>query len=239
MSAELGDRIRALRQLRGRTRLEVARAADVTRIWLSRLERGQIADPAPAALARVAEVLAVPLAELLTGRPTPSAAAQASAGSAAANLAIIRDLVTEVVNRGDLAVADSLLAPTYTIHGPFPDVTVDRDQLKRAVTRLRRAFPDVTVAFDDMVATEDKVVVRWTLTGTHQGTVAGVPPTGAALVHAGIAIFRLAEGRVVESWMLADATDQALLRRLGFAPAPRPQQAPPAADPSSPAGPAC
>ena len=220
MASEIGSRVRVLRQSRGLTPAQVARAADVTRVWLSRLERGYIADPAPTALARVAQALSVPLPELLTGEPAPPPPRPART-PAAANPTIVQDLVTEAVNHGNLAVADTVLAPTYTVHGPFPDITLNRDQVKRVIARMRRAFPDITVTIDDLVGAEDKVVVRWTLTGTHQGTVAGVAPTGLAFTYAGIAIFRLEEGQVVESWMLADATDRALFERLGFVAPPR------------------
>ena len=218
MAGELGSRIRALREARGCTRIQLAWAADVPRTWLSRLERGYIPHPDRAALGRLAAALGVAVEDLLAGEP-PGQAAVPSAAAAAANRATIEDLVTEVVNHGNLAVADHALAETYVIHGPFPDVTVNRDQVKQAIVRLRRAFPDLNVTIDDLVADAERVVVRWTLTGTHSGTVAGVAPTGTNVTHAGIAIFGMAGGKVVESWMLADATDRALLARLGLFPA--------------------
>ena len=217
MSDGLGEWIRTLRHARGLRRVDAARAAQVTSTWLSRVERGHIPRPDPEALARLAVVLGASVQEIATGKPAePAGPAEALDSPAERNRAVIEDLVSEAVNHGNFAVVDLVLAPTYTLHGPFPDVTLGRDVFKRLLNRLRRAFPDLSVRIDEIIPGRERVVVRWTMTGTHAGSVRGVPPTGARLTQAGIAIFGMSGGRVTEAWMTAEATDRDLLRQLGF-----------------------
>ena len=220
MSEGLGERIRTLRHVRGLRRVDAARAAQVTSTWLSRVERGHIPRPDPEALARLAAVLGASVQEIVTGQPAAEPAGPAAAPDSLAerNRAVIEDLVSESVNHGNFAVVDLVLAPSYTLHGPFPDVTLGRDLVKRLLNRLRRAFPDLSVRIDEIIPGGERVVVRWTMTGTHAGSVRGVPPSGARLTHVGIAIFGMSDGRVTEAWMTAEATDRELLRQLGFSP---------------------
>ena len=219
MASDVGSRIRALRHARSLRRVDVARAADVTSSWLSRLERGLVPNPGAEVVARIARVFGVSPEHLLMGQPEPRPAADATP-TAEQNRAVIEDLVTEVVNHGNMDVADLVLAPTYIVHGPFPDVTFDRVILKRAIQRLRRAFPDITVTLDDVVADTHRVVVRWRLAGSHRGAVGEALPTGAPITYSGIAIFGMEGGRVTEGWMVGDTTHRALLTQLGLFPAP-------------------
>jgi steroid delta-isomerase-like uncharacterized protein len=69
-----------------------------------------------------------------------------------------------------------------------------------------------------VVAQDDQVAVRYTLEGTHQGLFAGVPATGKRVKLSGIAIFRLADGRIAEGWGCADFLG--FLQQLGALPAP-------------------
>jgi steroid delta-isomerase-like uncharacterized protein len=82
---------------------------------------------------------------------------------------------------------------------------------------LLRAFPDVHVAIEDMIAEGDKVVARNTVTGTHQGQYRGVPATGKPVTYDEIFIGRFADGRIAEIWGVVDVYAQ--LRQLGLIPA--------------------
>jgi steroid delta-isomerase-like uncharacterized protein len=173
-------------------------------------------------LVRLATVLGVTTDELLCVEPTPVPAASTAADRAAHNRALVEDLVTEVVNHGNFAVAEQVLAPTYTVHGPFPELQLGRAVVLRALRRLRRAFPDISVTLDELVATEARVVVRWTLTGTHTGAVGGRVPQGTLLRYSGMAVFGITAGRIAEGWMTGDTHERALLWDLGLLPAPKP-----------------
>ena len=80
----------------------------------------------------------------------------------------------------------------------------------------RAAFPDVRIAVDDVIAADDKVVLRWHSEGTHRGELAGLAPTGAHASVTGISIDRWQGGKVVESWTEWD--NLGLARQLGAAP---------------------
>jgi predicted ester cyclase len=81
---------------------------------------------------------------------------------------------------------------------------------------LRRGFPDLHVQVEDLIAEGDKVVSRNTVTGTHQGEYMGLQPTGKSVTYDEIFIFRLANGRITESWGVVDVLSQ--LRQLGVTP---------------------
>jgi predicted ester cyclase len=78
---------------------------------------------------------------------------------------------------------------------------------------LLRAFPDLHVTVEDVIAEGDKVVVRNTVAGTHQGEYMGRPPTGVSVMYNEIFIVRFAGGRIAEIWGVADVFSQ--MRQLG------------------------
>jgi steroid delta-isomerase-like uncharacterized protein len=134
--------------------------------------------------------------------------------------ALARRLVEEVWSRGELAVADELVAADYVGHSSSPETggTRGREGYKQYFAARRGAFPDIRFTVEDQVAEGDRVVTRWTARGTHAGEFAGVPPTGRAGVVSGTTTYRLADGKVAECWTNAD--DLGLLRLIGAVPAP-------------------
>ncbi len=139
--------------------------------------------------------------------------------STEANKAIVVQLYEEIFNKGDLDLADKLIAPNAITHDPQlpPSVPSGPQGLKAVVTMLRSAFPDDHHTLEDLVAEGDKVVVRTTHTGTHRGTFLGLPPTGKHIANTSIHIFRIASGQLVEVW--ANRDDLGLLQQLGAIPA--------------------
>ncbi len=78
------------------------------------------------------------------------------------------------------------------------------DGVKRFYENLWTTFPDAAVRVDDAFGVDDKVVCRFTMTGTHHGEFLGVPPTGKAITSPGITILRFVNGKCVERWSQAD-----------------------------------
>jgi len=147
--------------------------------------------------------------------------------SAENHKAIVQRFWDEVWNKGNLAAADEICAANYTDHGPaIADVTTSLEGLKQVVTRYRNAFPDLQLTIDDVVAVGDKVVTRWTGRGTHKGELMGIAPTEKQAQVMGISIYRLAGGKIEESWTSWDRMD--LMQQLGAAP----QQQSPSGDPN-------
>jgi predicted ester cyclase len=81
---------------------------------------------------------------------------------------------------------------------------------------LLRAYPDLHVTIEDLIAEGDKVVARNTVTGTHQGEYLGVAPTGRAVTYNEIFIFRFVNGMIAETWGVVDVVSQ--LKQFGAIP---------------------
>jgi predicted ester cyclase len=133
------------------------------------------------------------------------------------NKAVIRRLINEVWNRRAFDVADELFAPEAIIYesgvalpGAGPAV------VKEGIGAICAAYPDIRTTIDDMIAADDKVVVRWSSIGTHQGVMQGIAPTNRKVAANGIAIYRFATGKVVEEWMNTDQLG--ILKQLGVVP---------------------
>jgi steroid delta-isomerase-like uncharacterized protein len=139
------------------------------------------------------------------------------------NTAICRRVIDDIVNRGNLALVDDLIASSYVYHGPGGLELRGPDGFKQLVTMYRTAFPDLQMTIDDAIAEGDKVVLRWTGRGTHRGELAGIAPTGRATTVTGIAISRLANGKIVEDFEAFD--EVGMLRQLGVTTIPVPAHA--------------
>jgi predicted ester cyclase len=101
----------------------------------------------------------------------------------------------------DDTAADTLVAPDYVGHfPPNPDLH-GREAIKRFNRQALVAFPDLQITFDDLIAEGDRVVVRWTMRGTHLGELrGGIAPTGKSFAITGTSTSRVAGGQVAESW---------------------------------------
>ena len=139
--------------------------------------------------------------------------------SADQNKALVRQMVEETFNRGNMSWVDEFMAPDFVEREELPPgIQRDRDGVKQLTIALRSAFPDFKATIDDIVAEGDKVVIRMTWRGTHKGEFMGVPPTGKSISIGVIDIIRLAEGKFVEHWGIMDS--MALMQQLGAMPAP-------------------
>jgi steroid delta-isomerase-like uncharacterized protein len=146
--------------------------------------------------------------------------------SIAENKALIRRLYEET-DKANVAVLDELIAVDCVDHNPapVPDPQPGLAGFKQAFAVFRQAHPDGYHILDDMIAEDDKVMVRVTGRGTHTGDLLGIPATGKVLEMTGIAIYRIAEGKIVERW--AEHNLLGLLQQLGVVPShEEPQQGP-------------
>src|SRR6266581_1562898 len=94
------------------------------------------------------------------------------------NKATVQMFYDEVLNRGNLDVIDKMTAENYVDHTAPPGMPPGREGEKQWFTMLRAAFPDGQTTIDDIIGEGDKVVVRATMTGTHQGDFMGIPAMG-------------------------------------------------------------
>jgi steroid delta-isomerase-like uncharacterized protein len=123
----------------------------------------------------------------------------------------------DAVNSGDAQLIaqtiDEVVEPDVRIGTPLPIDATGAQALKQVWTTLLRAYPDLHVAVEDLIAEADKVVCRNVVTGTHQGEYLGLPPTGRSVTYDEIFIFRFEDGRIAETWGVVDVLAQ--LRQLG------------------------
>jgi predicted ester cyclase len=124
----------------------------------------------------------------------------------------------QVLNRGDAEListtVDEVFEPDVRIPTPLPVEAEGAEALKEVFARLHRAFPDLHVSVEDVIAEGDKVVCRNTVTGTHRGEHMGIAPTGRPVTYDEIFILRFAgSGRIGEIWGVVDVASQ--LRQLG------------------------
>lgn len=97
-----------------------------------------------------------------------------------------------------------LSSDDYLVHFPGGVDIKGRETLKKFQDSYFDAFPNLTYFFSDFVAEEDKVALRYGDTGTHQGVFNGIQPTGKDFKGTAIGIFRLKDGKIVESWIEGD-----------------------------------
>jgi len=133
--------------------------------------------------------------------------------SAEDNKAVIRRLIEEVYNEGSLDVVDELVAQDVFNHPAVPAPQHGIDGFKHVMVWVREFSSDVHYHIDDIIAEGEKVAVRMTHSGTHTGTVRGIPP-GKRFSVDYVHWFRLADGKVAELWAVRD--DLSRLEQLGL-----------------------
>jgi steroid delta-isomerase-like uncharacterized protein len=129
--------------------------------------------------------------------------------------AAVREFYERGWNRGDLSVIDELFSPDYQDHDAAAQTgTSGLEAARRFIEMFRAAIPDLHVAIEDQYADGSTVTTRWTASGTHEGTLIGVPASHRRVEVSGISIDRFdEEGRLVEGWGNWDGI--ALLRQIG------------------------
>jgi predicted ester cyclase len=123
----------------------------------------------------------------------------------------------EATNSGDAELIaktiDELVVPDAVIHSPLPIQASGARLLKELWARLLRAYPDLHVTIEDLIAQGDKLVIRNSVTGTHRGEYMGLQPTGRSVTYDEIFILRFAGGRIAETWGVVDVLSQ--MKQLG------------------------
>jgi steroid delta-isomerase-like uncharacterized protein len=129
-----------------------------------------------------------------------------------ANKAIVRRHLEEAVNGHRPELWDEIMAEDFVMHNPY--ALPGRAGYREMISMMWNAFPDLSVELLDVVAEDDRVVVRYVDTGTHLGEMLGNPPTGRRYTKHGFAMFRIASGRLAETWLQED--DLGYYQQLGF-----------------------
>ena len=135
------------------------------------------------------------------------------------NKAIVRRFWGVWEENNFIDLVDELLAPDYVNHSPgFPNQPTGPEGVKAIINMFRSGMPDLRVNILDMIAEGDKVVVRYTIEGTHEGELFGVPPTGRQLSIESMTVERVSDGKIREHWRITDSLD--MMQQLGAIPVP-------------------
>ncbi len=133
------------------------------------------------------------------------------------NKELVRYVIEEVINKGNLAIADELIANDYVYHEATAGEKRGRDGFRHLIIAYRTAFSNVRVKIDQQIGEADWVATRWTATGTrtHQGELSGTPPGGTKkhVAIQGMVFSRIVDGKIAEEFECYDALG--MLRQLG------------------------
>lgn len=132
------------------------------------------------------------------------------------NKAIVRRYTEQIWNERQRELWEEFCAENVVHHG-IP-AGPGLEGMKEGYDMSLNAIPDIQLTIDDAIAEGDKVVIRWTMWGTHQGELLGIPGTGKQVTQSGVTTYRLADARIVEVWFLAD--NVSLMQQLGIIPTP-------------------
>ena len=129
---------------------------------------------------------------------------------------VVRRSFEDHFNGRNTGAAADVYAHDVVMH--TPDGVTGRGGMNTLMQTYASAFPDFVLTIDDTVAEGDRVAIRYSFTGTHQGTIVGIPPTGKRVTVAGnIGIYKVIDGRIAEGYVSWDR--YVLMEQLGLVPA--------------------
>lgn len=118
----------------------------------------------------------------------------------------------ETVNERNRDAFVALHADDIVVHSGDSEVHGIEAVVEYSWTQLD-AFPDLTETVETVVVEEGMVAVRVRLTGTHEGDLFGIEPTGETVDVTSMALFRVDDGEIVEMWNHPDK--YGILEQLG------------------------
>jgi predicted ester cyclase len=133
------------------------------------------------------------------------------------NKAVVRRLIEDGFNAGDLDAVDEVVSPDVVTHNPIIlDAPSGVDSLRGGIEMIHKAFADVKVEIRDILAEDDRVATFLQISGTNVGDYRRGAATGKSASFRAFMLWRVADGRIVESWGVADRFDA--LQQLGIIP---------------------
>ncbi len=128
------------------------------------------------------------------------------------NKAVVRRMY-QAIGEGDLAVLADLIDDDLIEHEEFPGLEPNKQGVLQFFQQLRKAFPDLRMTAEDLIAEGDKVFIRGTMSGTQGGDFMGIPATGRPIEVPFADFTRIEKGKVTEHWGVTDT--ERMMRQLG------------------------
>ena len=130
------------------------------------------------------------------------------------NIAIVKRLIEEL-NKGNPEIIEDVYAPDSVFYSPSSSPKpLSRDELIEFAKMNFKAVPDLNYSIEEIFSVENKVIVRFIVTGTHEGEFQGIPATGNQVKVSSIIIYSLKDEKIVEE--REDADYLGLWIQLGF-----------------------
>jgi predicted ester cyclase len=123
----------------------------------------------------------------------------------------------EIFNRRNLAAIDDFISPSYVLRTAGEGMPNDREAVRQSIAAYVNGFSDLRIACDELLLAGDKVVGRFTFSGTHDSDLFGIPATSKRISVRQIAIYRIEGSQIVEEWEISDQLG--LMQQLGVIPA--------------------
>ena len=133
----------------------------------------------------------------------------------AENEAVVRRFYEQMNNERKNELADELFTADHVMHDPQVPAGVGPQGMADVVAVYQEGV-DGHWGIEEIFSTDDRVVVRWTGSGTHTGTVNGIPPTGRAVRVDAITIHRMKDAKIAETWEVWDTLG--FLQQIGVIP---------------------
>jgi|SRR3954464_4221249 steroid delta-isomerase-like uncharacterized protein len=122
----------------------------------------------------------------------------------APNKELVLRFYKEVYGDWNMALVDAAVSPRFVSHDWPEGGPTGPQAFRDYYSAIRSAVPDAHYVVDDVIAESDRVVVRYRMLGTHERAFGDIPPTGRAITLAGIAVYRLEDGKLMERWVVSD-----------------------------------
>jgi len=133
------------------------------------------------------------------------------------NKAIVRRFSNEFKNKANHNIVDELCTPNFTHHFKDPRVGPGREGMKNIGRMVVKAFPDVHVTIEDMIAEGNRAVERSSVKATHNGDFLGIPATGKPVRWTETHVYKLDNGKIEELWSEIDFLS--IMMQIGAIPA--------------------
>jgi steroid delta-isomerase-like uncharacterized protein len=121
----------------------------------------------------------------------------------------------EAVNTGKFDLFNEVVSIENIDHDPAHGQVPGPEGYRAFFSKLRSAFPDLSVTLETMVADDESIAIAYTLTGTQSGSFMGIAPTGRKVKIRGMQISKFKDGKMVERWGSSD--ELGMLQQLGVA----------------------
>ena len=132
------------------------------------------------------------------------------------NTGIVKRLIEEIWNQGKMDVLSQIVSPQIVGSDSLAGDLRGVEALERHIKSMRTAFPDLRLRTDDILNVGDRVIVRWTATGTNRGPLAGIPATNKTGTVHGMTLNTIRDGKLVE--MHASWDTLSMIQQLGLVP---------------------